>query len=225
MITFERWWDCLSAVFGRLRRIIAAQCLQCILLQGYVAHVVRGLEVELEEDSWFSVKVGVFRCLTVTSSAGLSIPSSWLQRSSHEGVNLNVTLPTGTPAKTQQLLPIKVQGHCGIIKNSPGINIVIVRQFLEMYFNSKGQISVSVNVLGVFSVFLPYLWNRLYVGSKSHTFFFFTKSFRNHCNQIWAIIHWPTSRLRRRLDAVSSVRSTRPGTCWATHRWPWRRFR
>lgn len=46
MFTFERR-DCLSAVFGRLRHIIAAQCLQCILPQGYVAHVVHGLEVGL----------------------------------------------------------------------------------------------------------------------------------------------------------------------------------
>lgn len=37
--------------------------------------------------------------------------------------------------------------------------------------------------------------------------------FRNHCNQIWATTHWQTSRLRRRLDAASSVRCTGRGTC------------
>lgn len=45
MFQFETWWDCLPAVFGR--HIVAAQCLQWILLQGYAARVVHGVEVEL----------------------------------------------------------------------------------------------------------------------------------------------------------------------------------
>lgn len=54
---------------------------------------------------------------------------------------------------------------------------------------------------------------------------FFPLTFRNHCNQIWAIIYWLTSRLRRRLGVASSVRCIEQGICWTTHQWLWRKLR
>lgn len=144
----------------------------------------------------------MIRCLTVTSSDCPSYPHEC--RVAQIKVLIWMTLPTGTEAKTPaSFCWSKFKVTVAFIK----ITLEESYNYLSIFrFNN----SASHSVLHRRSVFSTI--SRRCVETKSYNCCVYER-FRNHCNQIWAITHWQTSRLRRRLDAVSSVRCTRPGTC------------